>query len=112
MNYINYKTLYLDFLKDSSHISQELKGRLILKLVKEKDECIPFKKIAEFNELISHDLSIEGDLWRTQNLKSYDSDYIKYILNYQKENGLTNIEIASEFKLSKNTIMKWNKIKF
>ncbi|MCU7618853.1 hypothetical protein NZ698_16860 [Chryseobacterium sp. PBS4-4] len=45
-----------------------------------------------------------------QKLKSYDETTIKIVLNHQKENNLTNIELSNHYKISRNTIAKWKKI--
>lgn len=45
-----------------------------------------------------------------QSLKAYDIESIKRILEYQKENKLTNTQLAIEFKCSRNTIAKWKKL--
>lgn len=42
--------------------------------------------------------------------RSYDESTICEILNYQKNNRLNNTEVASHFKISRNTITKWKKI--
>lgn len=41
--------------------------------------------------------------------KSYDYDFIIKILEYQKKNKLTNVELSKHFNLSRNTISKWKK---
>lgn len=41
--------------------------------------------------------------------KSYDYESIIKILDYQKKNELTNIEISRQFDLSRNTISKWKR---
>lgn len=45
-----------------------------------------------------------------QKLKSYDSNSILEILNYQKKNKLNNFQLAAHFKLSRNTVTKWKKL--
>ncbi len=44
-----------------------------------------------------------------QKYKSYNQDDIKVILQFQKNNNLTNIAIAKEFNISRNTISAWKK---
>ncbi|MBB4805264.1 hypothetical protein HNP38_000536 [Chryseobacterium defluvii] len=44
-----------------------------------------------------------------QKHRSYNEQTILHILNFQKENNLNNIQLASKFKLSRNTVAKWKK---
>lgn len=41
--------------------------------------------------------------------KSYDYESIIKILDYQKKNGLTNVEISRQFDLCRSTVSKWKK---
>ncbi len=109
MNYINFRTLYLDFLEDSQELSSQIRQRLIREFSASQDEYIAFIRLQEINELIRHDLSKIRPQNRIQLLKSYDERYIRYILNYQKTYRLSNVQIALEFKLSRNTIARWRK---
>jgi|SRR5690554_4792612 len=45
-----------------------------------------------------------------QNHKAYDRKSIREILDYQKKNKLNNSETMRLFKLSRNTISKWNRL--
>lgn len=45
-----------------------------------------------------------------QRHKSYKKEDILQILMYQKRNKLNNKQVATHFKLSRNTIAKWRKI--
>jgi len=47
------------------------------------------------------------DLLFNQNHRSYDRATIMEILEYQKKNGLNNVQLANTFKLSRNTVAKW-----
>ncbi|MET3037668.1 helix-turn-helix domain-containing protein [Chryseobacterium sp. NRRL B-14859] len=42
--------------------------------------------------------------------RSYDKKTILKILDYQKKNRYSNIEIEREFGISRNTISKWRKM--
>ncbi|WP_276833339.1 helix-turn-helix domain-containing protein [Chryseobacterium cucumeris] len=42
-------------------------------------------------------------------LRSYDKETIFEILEYQKNNKLSNSELSRHFKLSRNSITKWKK---
>lgn len=45
-----------------------------------------------------------------QSHRAYDEKSIKYIVNYQKKHGLSNSEVARQFRLSRTTIIKWQKM--
>ncbi|MGG5208245.1 helix-turn-helix domain-containing protein [Chryseobacterium sp. MIQD13] len=45
-----------------------------------------------------------------QKFRSYDKNTICYILDYQKEYKLNNIQLANHFNLSRNTVAKWKKL--
>ncbi|MCT2406235.1 helix-turn-helix domain-containing protein [Chryseobacterium antibioticum] len=44
-----------------------------------------------------------------QKHRSYDESAILEILEYQKSNGYSNIQVGKQFKISRNTIAKWKK---
>lgn len=109
MNYINYKSLYLDFVEHSNLLSKQAKKDLIHRLKQEEKESISFKNLMTMNLIIKNDISQSNDK-QIQRLKSYDKDYIQYILEYQNKYKLSNNQVSLEFKLSRNTISKWKKI--
>ncbi|MCT4666293.1 MAG: hypothetical protein N4A45_13805 [Flavobacteriales bacterium] len=110
MNCVNYKTLYLDFLKDDSiKIPTEQRNQLLNMISREPSEEITYRKMIQLNGMIKKIISPESNNQRTQRLKSYSEDYIKHILAYQKENNLSNLSVALEFNISRNTISKWKK---
>ncbi|MDR6156807.1 DNA-binding transcriptional regulator YiaG [Chryseobacterium sp. SLBN-27] len=45
----------------------------------------------------------------SQKHKSYDSNTINTILEYQKKNKLSNTEVSRHFNLSRSTVSKWKK---
>lgn len=45
-----------------------------------------------------------------QKFKSYKESDILEILDYQKKNNLSNVQVANYFKISRNTISKWRRI--
>lgn len=45
-----------------------------------------------------------------QKHRAYDHQEIREILEFQKKNVLTNTQVASHFKLSRNTVAKWKKM--
>lgn len=58
------------------------------------------------NQLI-YGTSQKEDLLFNQSHRSYDLATIMEILEYQKKNGLNNVQLANTFKLSRNTVAKW-----
>lgn len=84
---------------------------------KEKDSVI--KALLEKENFSQLDvIKLESILFgNTQNDKlqkngshrSYDKSTIFKILEYQKKNNLSNIELAKHYGLSRNTVAKWKK---
>lgn len=50
----------------------------------------------------------EAEIFNQQH-RSYDQQAIREILEYQKKYLLTNTQVASHFKLSRNTLAKWKR---
>lgn len=44
-----------------------------------------------------------------QQHKAYDLETIKAVLDYQEKHKLSNVQVANEFKLSRNTLATWRK---
>lgn len=44
-----------------------------------------------------------------QKHKSYDHETIHKVLDYQKENNLSNVAVSKHFNVSRSTISKWRK---
>lgn len=51
-----------------------------------------------------------GIINNSQKFRSYKKSDILNILDYQKENGLNNSQLANHFRLSRNTVSKWKKL--
>lgn len=94
---INYKKIFQDILDLKFPEKKELKT-IILE-----------RKITDFYDVLSLNTLIFGDEIKENKHKSYDSLAIKRILNYQKENRLTNMETAKLFNLSRNTVSSWKR---
>ncbi|MDV7699278.1 helix-turn-helix domain-containing protein [Chryseobacterium soli] len=45
-----------------------------------------------------------------QKHRSYNESSIMKILDYQKKNKLNNTQLAAHFKLSRNSVTKWNRL--
>lgn len=85
---------------------------VILKFPEKKESC---NRILKKNKLSSLDILtlnniIFGHQEDNQRFKSYDVKTIKEILHWQKKYGATNLALAHEFKLSRNTVTKWKRM--
>jgi len=65
--------------------------------------------VIKMNEKLFGKVSL-SDLSFNQSHRAYDESSIMEILNYQKEYGLNNTELIKIFKISRNTIVKWQKL--
>lgn len=98
--YPNYNRIYKDLI--------ELKypeKKIICEVFLQK-KVLSALDVIKLNHLLFSD---ESDSFN-QKLRSYDEKAILEILLYQKINALNNMEVASHFKLSRNTIAKWKRL--
>lgn len=65
-------------------------------------------EILHLNKLIFHPLA-GGDTRENKRFKSYDRETILKILRYQKDEHISNSELAHVFGISRNTVAKWKK---
>jgi hypothetical protein len=65
--------------------------------------------IIQLNETIFGKADLADNIFN-QRHRSYKKPSIMYILKYQKDHKLNNIQLASHFKLSRNTVAKWKKM--
>lgn len=98
----NYKKIYTDLLDRKYPEKKQLCESILQKAIIESLDVICL------NELIF------GEKQRTsqknnQLFKSYDKDTVIKILEHQKRYGLSNVQLATHFKLSRNTVAKWKK---
>jgi len=98
----NYKKIYTDLLDRKYPEKKQACESILNKTIIESLDVI------RLNELIFNKNN-KDLLKKNQSFKSYDKDTVINILKYQKENGLNNIQLASHFKLSRNTVAKWKK---
>ncbi|MBL1219368.1 helix-turn-helix domain-containing protein [Chryseobacterium sp. L7] len=68
-----------------------------------KKEKLSSLEVIALNRILFHDGEINNDH------RSYDHESITQILEYQRKHRMTNTEIASVFKLSRNTLAAWKK---
>ena len=88
-----------------------------LKYPQKKESCskilnkndLSFLDIIKLNNMIFDDPNSSGDRINQQ-YRSYNTDAILEILEYQQKNKLNNSQLANHFKLSRNTVTKWRKM--
>lgn len=62
--------------------------------------------IIRINDLIYNTKATRSE---NQRLRSYDKQSILKILKYQKDYKLSNVYVALQYKLSRNTVAQWKK---
>lgn len=116
MNYIHYKTLYLDYLNDREVLlSDGDRQELIQKVSREKCERISTRIITSINEAIRKGLMRNNENQRQSgklhlNDNNLDENHIKYILSYQAKYNLSTRYLSNHFKLSRTTLTRWKKV--
>jgi len=94
----NYKQIYHDFIEAKCPDKREfVKGFL-------SKDTLSVSDVLKINNIIFFD-----GLSESQKFKSYDKQAIFEILDYQKAHRLNNTQLASHFKLSRNTVTKWKR---
>ncbi|MDN3707903.1 helix-turn-helix domain-containing protein [Myroides ceti] len=101
----NYNRIYEDLIKD---MFPDKSNELLLLVTKKIENSLD---VIELNEQLFKKNNREK-MEYNQRLKAYDVESIKAILKYQEDNFLTNSELASLFRLSRNTVTKWKKMTF
>jgi hypothetical protein len=96
-----YKKIYTDIL--TKKFPDKIKECHTILL---KDE-LSFLDIIQLNRRIFGHQEISSD---NQRLRSYNTETILEILEYQKKYNLNNSELAIHFKLSRNTVGRWRKL--
>lgn len=99
---INYHAIYTDILQNKFPQKKE-ECRILL-----EKEYLSAIEIIELNKKI---FGIPDKETESENRKhrSYNKSDILEMLDYQKEQQLNNSQLASHFKLSRNTVAKWKK---
>ncbi len=97
---VNYKQIYADILEKKY---PEKKAECQLLLEKEYLNALDVIKI---NAIIFGLSPVETKDFN-QKHRSYSRSDISRIMEYQRKNQLNNSQLALEFHLSKNTIIKW-----
>lgn len=99
----NYKQIYLDMISKKYPDKIELCHSLFV-----KNQCSTLD-IVKINQILCGSLSKSTKDF-SQKHRSYDRNSILEILHYQKKNQLNNSQLATHFKLSRNTVTKWKKL--
>ncbi|PQA91468.1 transposase [Chryseobacterium shigense] len=99
----NYKKIYTEIIVKKYPEKYESCYPILQK------EVLSVLDVIKLNQLIFAFEDLETSIFN-QKHKAYDKATILNILEYQKRNGYTNMRIADEFKLSRNSIAKWKKI--
>ena len=112
MNYINYYALYSDFLEDSGSVFPVYIRRLLSgTLEKQRGSHMSYKTLWRINKIICYYCLERRSISTTSGqLKSYDEDFIRHILDHQKSHGLSNSQTSNMFELSRNTLSRWRGI--
>ncbi|KYH05282.1 MULTISPECIES: hypothetical protein [Chryseobacterium] len=98
----DYKRIYNDIIVKEFPEKKDSCQRLLQK------ESLSVVDIMELNEKIFGTPDREA-FAASQRHRSFRKKDILKILDYQKKNKLNNIQLASHFKLSRNTVTKWRK---
>ncbi|MFP3597080.1 helix-turn-helix domain-containing protein [Chryseobacterium sp. SIMBA_029] len=102
LNRPNYKKIYQDIImkKFPDKIS-------VCSSILNHEEFSVFH-ILELDRLL-FGMNKEAEIFN-QKHRAYDQQEIRKILEFQKKNVLSNTQVASHFKLSRNTVAKWKKM--
>ncbi|WP_223609266.1 helix-turn-helix domain-containing protein [Chryseobacterium sp. OSA05B] len=97
----DYKRIYTDIINEKLPEKREACQNILNK------KELSVLDILKLNALL---FNTKENSKSNQQLRSYDENTIGEILEYQKKNNLSNTQVASHFKLSRNTITKWKKL--
>ncbi|WP_343608954.1 helix-turn-helix domain-containing protein [Chryseobacterium oranimense] len=99
----NYKLIYRDIINKKYPNKISICQKILSK------EKLSVLDIIRLNDIIFDNSQIQNSS-KNQKLRSYDRETILKILDFQKMHNLNNLQTASHFKLSRNTIRKWKMI--
>ncbi len=98
----NYKRIYSDLIEERFSDRTDCKKILSKKKLSQLD-------VIKLNSILFKNDS-ESNFSFNQMHRSYNRETILEILTYQKQNNLSNVQLAAHFQLSRNTVAKWKKI--
>lgn len=96
----NYKRIYKDLIEQK----YPEKAEKCKSLLEKNDFSV--LDVIKINRLLLDDKNYDD---YNQKYRSYNKSAILEMLWYQKEHNLNNTQLASHFKLSRNTVAKWKK---
>lgn len=99
----NYRLIFSDII-DIKYPEK----RIACKHLLEKDDLSALD-IIKLNTIIFGSSGKEAESFN-QKHRTYNQADIKQIIDYQKKNNLSNLQVSKEFKMSRNTISKWKKL--
>lgn len=98
----NYIKIYTDLI--NSKFPEKFS---LIDLFKDKEE-LSVLDILIINNILFGKIELQ-DLSNPRH-KSYDLETIKYIIDYQRQNQLTNTAISKLFHVSRNSVAKWKTV--
>ena len=105
---VNYKLLYIDFIKENKTIPQSLK-RELLDHINQWSSCnISYAELYNVEARLKSGNAGYKDQSNVH-LKSYDKQFIQQVLKDQEKNNLSNRLLSFKYKLSRNTVSRWRK---
>lgn len=99
----NYKQIYRDILAKKFPSKEKECEKLLQK------EHLSALDVIELNRKIFGIVNAEVEHFNHRH-RSYKRSDILQVLDYQKKHQLNNSQLATHFKLSRNTITKWKKM--
>ncbi|MFP3596011.1 helix-turn-helix domain-containing protein [Chryseobacterium sp. SIMBA_029] len=99
----NYKKIFQDIISNKYPEKSERCRSILQKKV------LSVLDVINLNQMIFA-TEDQGTAEFSRKQRSYDESSILEILAYQKRNGYNNTQVASKFKLSRNSVAKWKKI--
>ena|SRR5690606_6112148 len=99
---VKYKKIYSDLIQKRFPEKVQL-----LETFMHKNELSPLDVITLNQKIFDAPQKENFDI--NQKFKSYNSEMIYKILNYQKTHQLNNSQLAKHFNLSRNTVTAWKK---
>ncbi|WP_223599062.1 helix-turn-helix domain-containing protein [Chryseobacterium sp. GVT01B] len=100
----DYSKIYSDIIESKY---PEKKQQCVFFLNKEKLTAMDVLKL---NTLIFGN-EADPEATGVNQFRSYDQETIRLILEYQIKNNLNNLQTAKHFRISRNSLAKWKKMK-
>jgi len=99
----DYKKIYRDMIA----LKYPDKEQLCQPILSKKQ--IQIMDVIRLDEILSEKTDTE-QVRNNQKLKAYDLKAIREILQFQKESGFNNRQLAAHFRLSRNTVSRWKRM--